>query len=45
MAAWLPTLSVAAAGTTAIALKRWRPWEGDASILNRFTVTVDVRLD
>ena len=43
VATWL--LSVAAAGTTAIALKRWRPWEGDASILNRFTVTVDVRLD
>ena len=42
VATWL--LSVAAAGTTSIALKRWRPWEGDASILDRFTVTINAPL-
>jgi inhibitor of cysteine peptidase len=38
VATW--TLSVIAAGTTSIALKRWRPWEGEASVLDRFTLTV-----
>ena len=38
------TLSVIAAGTISIALKQWRPWEGDASVLDRFTLTVHARL-
>lgn len=40
VATW--SLHAAAAGTTSIALKRWRPWEGDASVLARFAVTVNV---
>ncbi len=39
VATWM--LRARAAGTTTVALKRWRPWEGDASVLDRFTVTVD----
>lgn len=38
LATW--TLRAAAAGTTPIALKRWRPWQGDASVLARVAVTV-----
>ncbi len=40
VATW--TLHATAAGTTSIVLKRWRPWEGDASVLTRFAVTVNV---
>ena len=29
-------------GTTPIALKLWRDWVGDASILQRYTVTLDI---
>jgi inhibitor of cysteine peptidase len=31
------------AGTTEIALKYWRHWEGDASVANRFRVRLQVR--
>jgi inhibitor of cysteine peptidase len=41
VATW--TLHATAAGTTLIGAKRWRPWEGDASVLARFAVTVTVR--
>ena len=40
VATW--TLRAAAAGTSTIRLKRWRPWEGDSSVLDRFAVTVQV---
>ena len=30
-------------GTGAIALKQWRPWEGDLSIVGRFRVEVHVQ--
>jgi inhibitor of cysteine peptidase len=36
------TLHAAAAGTSTIRVKRWRPWEGDSSVLERFAVTVHV---
>jgi inhibitor of cysteine peptidase len=29
-------------GTTGVELKRWRPWAGDASVLERFTFTVEI---
>ena len=29
-------------GTARLALKRWRPWAGDASVIERFAVTVDI---
>jgi inhibitor of cysteine peptidase len=29
-------------GTTRIELKRWRPWAGDASVIERFAVTVEI---
>ena len=29
-------------GTTRVELKRWRPWVGDASVIDRFAVTVEV---
>jgi inhibitor of cysteine peptidase len=41
VATW--TLRAAAAGTASVGLKRWRPWEGDASVLARLAVTVTVR--
>ncbi len=37
------TLAAGASGTTQIKLKRWRQWEGDASIQERFAVTLIVR--
>ena len=37
------TLTVMASGTTQIKLKRWRQWEGDVSIQDRFAVTLTVR--
>jgi len=30
------------AGTTRVELKRWRPWAGDASVLERFGFTVEI---
>lgn len=30
------------AGSAAIQLKHWRKWEGDASIIDRFDVTINV---
>lgn len=32
-----------AVGTSLLELKEWRDWEGDASILKRFAVTVEIR--
>jgi hypothetical protein len=32
-----------ASGRTRLALKRWRHWEGDASIVERFAVTLDIK--
>ena len=31
------------AGTLQLRLKRWRPWEGDPSVVERFELTVQVR--
>ncbi|HEY9643182.1 MAG TPA: protease inhibitor I42 family protein [Coleofasciculaceae cyanobacterium] len=36
------TFRAKAAGTTNLQLKEWRDWEGDASITQRFNVTVQV---
>lgn len=30
-------------GRTSVALKRWRSWEGESSVIERFTVTFDIR--
>ena len=32
-----------ATGTTQIQLKHWRPWEGDLSIIARYTVIFDIQ--
>ena len=32
-------------GTSLLRLKRWRPWEGDKSVLERFEVTLRVRTE
>ena len=32
-----------ALGQTALTLKLWREWEGDPSIIKRFSITVEVR--
>jgi len=37
------TLKAARSGTAQLRLKLWREWEGDASIRNRFDVTIRVR--
>ena len=29
-------------GSTTVRLKRWRPWEGDKSVVERYDVTIDV---
>ncbi len=34
------TFQVEKAGQTTITLNHWRPWEGDASLLERYTLTV-----
>jgi predicted secreted protein len=39
--AW--TLRSPAPGRTRVALKRWRHWEGDQSIVERFAITLDVK--
>ncbi len=36
------TLAAAAAGRTELKLKRWRQWEGDASIQERIAITLIV---
>ena len=36
------TIRAAAPGSTTIKLKRWRPWEGDKSVVERYEVTVSV---
>lgn len=36
------TVRAAEAGRVGLSLKRWRPWEGEASVQARFAVTVDV---
>ena len=36
-------LSARAAGRTRLELKRWRHWEGDKSIVERFAVTLDIK--
>ena len=35
------TVRVVGAGSVLLALRRWRSWEGDASIIQRFAVTID----
>jgi inhibitor of cysteine peptidase len=32
-------------GTSPLALKYWRPWEGDASVVERYDVTITVQAD
>src|SRR5690242_20198688 len=39
------TFRAVAAGTTSIQLKRWREWEGDNSITDRYSVTITVQND
>jgi inhibitor of cysteine peptidase len=34
-----------APGRTRLGLKRWRHWEGDTSIVERFSVTIDIKPD
>jgi inhibitor of cysteine peptidase len=36
------TLAARRPGTTALALKRWRPWAGDASVVERFGATIEI---
>jgi inhibitor of cysteine peptidase len=38
---WL--LRACAPGRTRIGLKRWRHWEGDTSVVERFAVTLDIK--
>jgi inhibitor of cysteine peptidase len=40
-AGWV--LEVKGAGRVEIHLKLWRPWEGDGSIRDRFSIALDVR--
>jgi inhibitor of cysteine peptidase len=37
------TLTALAAGSVRVALKRWRAWEGDASVDRRFEIRVIVK--
>jgi len=41
VATW--TLRARAPGKTRLELKRWRHWEGDRSIVERFSVTVEIK--
>ena len=41
-AQWL--IKAKAPGTTVIKLKRWRPWEGDCSIVERYGITIRIML-
>ena len=36
-------LKARAPGRTRVELKRWRHWEGDASVVERFAVTLDIK--
>ncbi len=36
------TFKAISAGTSPIKLKYWRAWEGDASVVKRFDITVQV---
>ena len=36
------TLLPKAPGTTSVSLKRWRPWEGERSVKERFAVTLAI---
>ncbi len=40
-ALWL--LGAQAPGSVTLRFRRWRPWEGEGSVLQRFTVTLQVR--
>lgn len=37
------TLRARAPGRTRVEMKRWRHWEGDRSVVERFAVTVDIK--
>ena len=37
------TLKARAPGRTRVELKRWRHWEGDKSVVERFAVTLDIK--
>jgi inhibitor of cysteine peptidase len=41
VATW--TLRARAPGQPQVELKRWRPWEGDRSIVERFSITLDIK--
>jgi inhibitor of cysteine peptidase len=36
------TIKAKAAGSATVRLKRWRPWEGDKSVVERYDITIDV---
>lgn len=36
------TIKAKAPGSTTVTFKRWRPWEGDKSAVERYSVTIDV---
>jgi inhibitor of cysteine peptidase len=36
------TIKAKAPGSTTVTLKRWRSWEGDKSVVERYSVTIDV---
>jgi inhibitor of cysteine peptidase len=36
------TIKARAPGSTTVKLKRWRPWEGDKSVVERYDVTIKV---
>jgi inhibitor of cysteine peptidase len=37
------TFQTKAAGMSLLELKEWRDWEGDASVIKRFTITVQIQ--
>ena len=41
MVTW--TLRAKAPGTPRVALKHWRHWDGDRSVTQRFTLTLDIK--
>jgi inhibitor of cysteine peptidase len=41
VAVW--TLRARASGKSRLVLKYWRHWEGDRSVIDRFSVTLDIR--
>lgn len=36
-------LTARASGKTRVEMKRWRHWEGDASVVERFAITLDIK--